>query len=94
MNQKKPNLWEKFRLWITTSWEKTKPSSEVKKGAAAALGVFVYYMAEFPFGQVLLTGIGVALGWALMSGALAHIFKKKFSRYSVMKKKVPLDFSV
>ncbi|HZX10650.1 MAG TPA: hypothetical protein VFG01_06855 [Acidobacteriota bacterium] len=52
----------------------------------AALAVFVYYMAEFPLNQSLLKGIVLGLGWALMGGALAQIFKKKFSRNSLMKK--------
>ncbi len=52
----------------------------------AALAVFVYYMAEFPLNQSLLKGIMLGLSWALMGGALAQIFKKKFSRNSLMKK--------
>jgi dienelactone hydrolase len=151
LNQKKPNLWKKFISWISRNWEKVKPTSEVRKGAAAALmvlifivavangifvrpglpgllsplsgalfylmaaavmvllislfikilfviprfisligmaalAVFVYYMAEFPLNQSLLKGIVLGLSWALMGGALAQIFKKKFSRNSFLKK--------
>jgi dienelactone hydrolase len=151
LNQKKPNFWKKFTSWISKNWEKVKPSSEVRKGAAAALivlifivgvvhgifvrpglpgllsplsgalfyliaaaviglliiiflkilfviprfvtfigtaalAVFVYYMSEFPLNQSLLKGIFLGLSWALMGGALAQIFKKKFSLHSVTKK--------
>jgi len=151
VNQKKPNLWKKFQLWVSRNWEKVKPTSEVRKGAAAALivlifivgvangifvrpglpgllsplsgalfylmaaalmgllivlflkilfviprfislvgmaalAVFVYYMSEFPLNQSLLKGIVLGLSWALMGGALAQVFKKKFSQHSVVKK--------
>ena len=151
MNLKKPNLWKKFQLWVSRNWEKVKPASEVRKGAAAALivlifivgvangifvrpglpgllsplsgalfyliaaalmglliiiflkilfviprfislvgmaalAVFVYYMSEFPLNQSLLKGLVLGLSWALMGGALAQVFKKKFGQHSVVKK--------
>jgi dienelactone hydrolase len=52
----------------------------------AMLAVFVYYMAEFPFDQGILMGIVLGLSWAIMGGAMAQIFRKKFSQHSLMKK--------
>jgi len=52
----------------------------------AALAVFVYYIKQFPFKWGLLKGILLGLAWALMGGALAQIFKKRFNQHSLMKK--------
>ncbi|MBD3414660.1 MAG: hypothetical protein GF421_09560 [Candidatus Aminicenantes bacterium] len=45
MNQKKSNLWKKIKNWISRNWEKTKPDSEVRKGAALALVVLITVVA-------------------------------------------------
>jgi hypothetical protein len=52
----------------------------------ALLVVFIYYMMQFPFRQNLLIGLVLGFSWALMGGALAHIFKKKFGQHSAVKK--------
>jgi len=52
----------------------------------ALLAVFIYYMIQFPFQQNLLIGLVLGFSWALLGGALAHIFKKKFGQYSTVKK--------
>jgi len=151
LNKKKPNIWKKITAWISRNWEKTKPSPEVKKGAALALlvlivivgvtngffirpglpgilspaggilfyliaaaimallialflkflfvvprfitllgtallAVFIYYMMQFPFQQNFLIGLVLGFSWALMGGALAQVFKKKFGQHSTVKK--------
>ncbi|MBS3820040.1 hypothetical protein KGY73_11150 [bacterium] len=52
----------------------------------AVLAVFVYYMKRFPFSQSILIGVILGVTWAMMGGALAQIFKKRFSQHSLLKK--------
>jgi len=52
----------------------------------ALLIVFIYYIKQFPFQQKLLIGLVLGFSWALLGGALAHIFKKKFGQHSRVKK--------
>ncbi len=44
-NKKIPNLWRKFRRWLSRLWDKMQPRAQVRKGAAIGIIVAVVILA-------------------------------------------------
>ncbi len=85
---RKPNLWRRFRRWLSRTWQRIHPSPRVRKGAAIGIIALIVLLAimsgmyirpGFPGVLDILAGTFILLVMATLAGLLVGLILKILS---------------